>query len=354
MLSQHIGAPASCLVGKGDHVTRGQLIARGAGAVSANIHAPISGTITKIEKIKGAGGYPADAMTIKADETDTAADTAARAAEGDNRRPDHEVDALTPSEIIAIIDNAGIVGLGGATFPTKVKLTPPPGSHAEILIVNGAECEPYLTCDHALMLSRPREIMAGVRLLMKAAGVSQAAIGIEANKPDAIDALRLYAGDGITIRPLTVKYPQGGEKQLIKAITGREVQSGALPISTGAIVQNVATAYAVWEAVVLGKPLIERIVTVTGPGLAGGNYRVPMGITIERLLETVGAADSIRDGSKLILGGPMMGRAISNPKAPVTKGVSGILILDGDDARRDTPQPCIRLRCMRRSVSDGA
>lgn len=342
MLSQHIGAPASCLVGKGDHVTRGQLIARGAGAVSANIHAPISGTITKIEKIKGAGGYPADAMTIKADEADTAADTAARAAEGDNRRPDHEVDALTPSEIIAIIDNAGIVGLGGATFPTKVKLTPPPGSHAEILIVNGAECEPYLTCDHALMLSRPREIMAGVRLLMKAAGVSQAAIGIEANKPDAIDALRLYAGDGITIRPLTVKYPQGGEKQLIKAITGREVQSGALPISTGAIVQNVATAYAVWEAVVLGKPLIERIVTVTGPGLAGGNYRVPMGTTIERLLETVGAADSIRDGSKLILGGPMMGRAISNPKAPVTKGVSGILILDGDDARRDTPQPCIR------------
>lgn len=341
MLSQHIGAPASCLVSRGDHVTRGQLIAKGSGVVSANVHAPISGTIAKIEKIKGAGGYPADAITIKADDNDNAADTMARAAERDNLRSDHDIDALTASEIIAIVDGAGIVGLGGATFPTKVKLTPPPGSHAEILIVNGAECEPYLTCDHALMLSHPREIIAGVRLLMKAAGVAKAAIGIEANKPDAIDALRKHTGDGISVYPLKVKYPQGGEKQLIKAITGREVPSGALPIATGAIVQNVATAYAVWEAVALGKPLIERIVTVTGPGIAGGNYRVPMGISIERLVTTVSEV-GLNDGDKLILGGPMMGRAISNPQAPVTKGVSGILILGNAEARRDTPQPCIR------------
>ncbi|MDE6490973.1 MAG: RnfABCDGE type electron transport complex subunit C, partial [Muribaculaceae bacterium] len=191
------------------------------------------------------------------------------------------------------------------------------------------------------MLSYPAEIIAGVRLLMKAAGINKAVIGVEANKPDAIAALSRHAGNGIDVQPLKVKYPQGGEKQLIKAITGREVPSGALPIATGAIVQNVATAYAVWEAVVLGKPLIERIVTVTGQGFTGGNYRVPLGISINRLIDLVGKG-AITDRSKLILGGPMMGRAIANPQAPVTKGVSGILILDADNARRDTPQPCIR------------
>jgi len=339
LLSQHIGAPAIPAVNKGDKVCRGQLVARAGSKVSAPIHTPISGTVTKIGKTTDAAGLPADAITIEATDDDHFADLRSCA----DRTVRHiSPDDYTAGEIINLIADAGIVGLGGATFPTHVKLSPPPGMKAELLIINGAECEPYLTCDDALMRTSPREVIIGTRLLMKAAGVSRAIVGIEANKPEAIAAMSGFAGNGVEIMPLRVKYPQGGEKQLIQTITGREVPPGALPVAVGTVVQNVATAYAVWNAAATGQPLIERLVTVTGPAAAKpGNYCVPLGTPLKAII-----GDS--SPAKIILGGPMMGKAIVNPDAPTTKGVSGILLLDKASAARRTPGACIRCgECVR-------
>ncbi len=333
-VAQHIGAPAKPIVAKGDKVKRGDCVAEAGGFVSAPVHTPISGTVTKIDVCRNPQGLPVQAIYIKSDDAEREADREAR----ENAKPvrsDAEVVALDGKTIINIIKDAGIVGLGGATFPAHVKLSPPPGSKAELVIINAVECEPCLSCDDMLMREQPSEIVKGVELLMRAAGVTRGVIAIENNKPEAIKAMTEAAASvpGLEVMPMKVKYPQGGEKQLIQAVTGKEVPSGALPIATGAIVQNVATAYAVYRAVVYGEPLMERVLTLHD-GETGKNLRVPLGTILATLVEG-------DDYEKIILGGPMMGRTASTLQTPMIKGNSGIL-LDKRYAHRRTPEPCIR------------
>ena len=337
--SQHIGAIAMCCVKVGDHVERGQLIAKANGVVSANVHTPISGTVKTIGKWKTAYGYPCDTVTIVASDEDAQHDAELIP----NRRTDEEVAALTADDIKNIVADAGVVGLGGATFPTKVKLTPPPGTHADVLLINGAECEPYLTNDHALMLACADEIIEGIKYIMRATGVERTVIGVEDNKKDAIANLEKHlAGEtSITVMPLRTKYPQGGEKQLIKAAIGKEVANGALPISVGAIVQNVGTAYAIYRAVRLREPLISRIVTVSGKHVENpGNFRVYLGTPLKTVIDAAGGIPE--DTGKIILGGPMMGRAIVSIDSPTIKGVSGVVMIPEDEAHRTEEGPCIR------------
>lgn len=333
MLSQHIGAPAKACVAKGDHVEQGQKIAEAAGVVSAALHSPVSGTIVKIAGAKNPQGFTVESIVIKTDATQPEPEKIQR----------RDTTAMAPEQIVKTIADAGIVGLGGATFPTPVKLTPPPAFKAELVIINAVECEPYLTNDHALMLESPDDIIEGTRLLMRAAGVDRGVIAIENNKTDAISLLRTRLGNAtdISVMSLKVKYPQGGEKQLIEAVTGRRVPSGALPVATGAIVQNVATAYAVARAVIYGEPLISRIVTVTGKSVANpGNYRVPIGTPLRYLLEYAGGLPD--SAGKVILGGPMMGRTAMTLDSFTVKGLSGLLILDREESRRREAEPCIR------------
>lgn len=250
---------------------------------------------------------------------------------------------LSSKEIIDKIAAAGIVGMGGATFPTQVKLLPPPGNKADILIINAVECEPYLTADHSLMLEKGEEILVGVSILMKAANVNKAVIGIENNKPDAIAHMTKLAASysGIEVMPLKVKYPQGGEKQLIDAVTSRQVKSGALPISVGAIVQNVGTVFAVYQAVQKNKPLFERVVTVTGKAVANpSNFLVRIGTPISVLIEAAGGIPE--NTGKIIGGGPMMGKALISPEVPVGKGSSGVLLLTKEESVRKPMHDCIR------------
>jgi len=339
-LSQHLGVPAQPVVDKGDSVRTGQLIAKSAGFVSANIHSPVSGTVQKIEPVPDITGYPKMAIVIEVkgdewvetiDRTDTIV------------RPDK----LSREEIIARISEMGVVGMGGATFPSHVKVSVPKGKKAEILIINGVECEPYLTSDHRLMLEKGEEILIGAGFLMRALPVDQAVIGIEKNKPDAIEHLRKLSSGypGIRVEPLKVKYPQGGEKQLIKAITGREVPSGGLPIDVGAVVHNIGTAFAVYEAIAKNKPLFERVVTVTGKSLAkNANFKVRIGTPVSSLIEAAGGLPD--DTGKVISGGPMMGRALPGLNAPVTKGTSGIVVMKANESVRKTVMNCIRCaRC---------
>ena len=335
-LSQHIGAPATPIVQKGDTVKAGQLIAQATGFVSANIHSSVSGTIVAIDNVTDAAGLSKPAITIKVegDEWENGIDR--------TEKIEHNI-ALSQEEIIKAIAAAGIVGMGGATFPTQVKLTPPPGNKAEFLIINGVECEPYLTSDHRIMLEKAEEIIIGVQILMKAIGVKKAIIGIENNKKDAIAHLQQIADKTpeIEICPLKVKYPQGGEKQLIQATTGRTVPSGALPIAVGAVVQNAGTALAVYEAVMKHKPLIERVVTVTGKSVKNpGNYLCRIGTPVSKLLEAAGGIPE--DTAKVIGGGPMMGRTMLNIDSPVMKGTSGILLISDKEARRSPVRNCIR------------
>lgn len=334
-VSQHIGAPAKPIVKKGDKVKRGDCVAEAGGFVSAPVHTPISGTVVKIDSCRTPQGLPVEAIYIKSDEDDRAADSAAMSRRDIPARSEDEIAALDGKQIIDIIKNAGIVGLGGATFPTHVKLSPPPGSKAEIVIINAAECEPCLSCDDMLMREQPREIVKGVSFLMRAAGVSRGVIAIENNKPEAIAALTDAAASvpGLEVMPMKVKYPQGGEKQLIEAVIGKEVPSGGLPIATGAIVQNVATAYAVYRAVVLGEPLMDRVLTMHD-GTTGRNLRVPFGTILATI---VGDAQP----EKIIIGGPMMGRTASTLQTPMIKGTSGIL-MDSRYAHRREPENCIR------------
>ena len=336
MASQHLGAPSEVLVAKGDKVLVGQPIAKATGFVSAQLHSSVSGTVTKIDKVVDASGYPKPAIYITV--------------EGDEWMP--EIDRsetlgrecnLDPKAIIDLVSQAGIVGMGGATFPAHVKLSVPPGKTAEYLIINGVECEPFLTSDHRLMLEKPEELLVGISILRKALGNPKTVVGIERNKMDAINLLIEKAKnfEGIEIQPLIVKYPQGGEKQLIEAVTKREVPAGKLPIDVGCVVQNVGTAFAVYEAVQKHKPLFERVVTVTGPSLTQpGNFMVRVGTPISKLLEAAGGLPE--DTGKVISGGPMMGKALKNIDAPVTKGTSGILVLPKKLAERKTPDSCIR------------
>ncbi len=340
-VGQHIGAPAEVVVKKGDKLLVGQLIAKTSGFVSANIHSSVSGTVKKVETGPDTSGY--QKMGVYIDVEDDLWDE-----QIDRNNEIKSAITLDSAAILAKIQEAGIVGLGGATFPTHVKLIPPKGMKAEVLLINGVECEPYLTSDHRLMLEHGEELIIGIRLLMKAMNVNRAAIGIENNKPDAIsEMIKLaYRHTNISVVPLRVKYPQGGEKQLIKAVTGREVPSGALPISVGAVVTNIATTFAVYEAVQKNKPLFERVVTVTGKSVKNpSNYKVRIGTTISELIEAAGGLPE--NCGKIINGGPMMGKAFANTEIPVTKGTSGILMMPEKESKRGETMPCIRCsRCV--------
>ncbi len=336
-LAQHIGAPAVAKVAKGDKVLVGQLIAEAASFMSANIHSPISGTVTGVDMQPNGQGMRQMMITIKR-EGDEWLDTIDRSAEIVHDCP------LDGAAIIAAIKDAGIVGMGGATFPTHVKLSIPAGKKAEALIINGVECEPYLTSDYRTMLERGEELIEGTKILKKAISVDVAYIGIENNKPDAIERLRTLAAkeQGIVIVPLKLQYPQGGEKQLIAAVTGRQVPAPpALPIDVGAVVCNASTTVAVYEAVQKHKPLIERVVTVTGKQLATPkNLLTRMGTPIEALIAKAGG--SVEGDVKVLNGGPMMGRAMVNLQSPVTKGCSGITVLSGSEIKRGEQSACIK------------
>ena len=336
---QHIGAPAVPIVAKGDKVLTGQLIAQAAGFVSANIHAPISGTVTAVDIFPNGQGLRRQMIVIKREgdewlESIDRTETLKREC------------TLTPGEIIAKVRDAGVVGMGGATFPTHVKLTVPEGQKAEVLIINGVECEPYLTSDYRTMLERGEELLTGVEILMRALSVNRAVIGVENNKPDAVAHLCDLAARGnyvgIEVMPLKTRYPQGGEKQLIAAVTGRQVPPPpALPISVGAVVCNASTTYAVYRAVQKNMPLIERVVTLTGKGVKEPkNLLTRMGTPIQTLIDAAGGLPE--DAGKVINGGPMMGRAMINLASPVTKGCSGITIMSGQDAERKEPGQCMK------------
>lgn len=324
------------IVKPGDHVSAGQIIAEAGGFVGAPIHSPVNGTVKKIEPTRTAQGIWQDSIVIAPDE-----ESVENAP--DQIRSDQEVDNLSPEDVIAIVGEAGIVGLGGATFPTRVKLSVPKGKTATTVLINGAECEPCLTCDDALMRSEADKIAKGTLLIMKATGATEGYIGIEENKPRAIEAMKKAseAYSNLSVVTLKKKYPQGGEKQLIYAITGKTVPAGALPIETGCIVDNVATAFAIYEAVYTGRPSTERILTVTGPEVTNpGNYLVKNGTPLSFILEYAGGLPE--DTGKVIAGGPMMGRAISTIEATATKGLSGLVVLPQSVALRKQEGPCIR------------
>jgi len=337
LLGQHIGAPAEPVVIKGDKVKVGQLVAKASGFVSANIHASVSGTVTSIEPVTDMSGFKKSAIVIQV--------------EGDEWMP--EIDrsddivrdiTIDSQNIIKKITDAGLVGLGGAAFPTHVKLSPPPGKKAEAIIINGAECEPYITADHRVMLEYGEQMLIGTLLLKKALGASKAYIGIEANKPDAIkllkELIRTHNYD-ITVTGLKKRYPQGGEKQLIEAVIRRQVPSMGLPVDVGVVVQNVGTALAVYEAVQKNKPLIDSRFTVTGKEAKRQvNLVVRVGTPISKVLEAAGGIPE--NTGKIVCGGPMMGRAIANIDAPTSKVGSAILLLSEKEAKRKPESYCIR------------
>lgn len=335
-LAHYIGNPSEAIVKKGDLVKVGQMIGQANGFVSANVHASVSGKVNKIDVQLDASGYKRPAVFIDVDGDEWL--------ETIDRSPviNRECN-LTKEEIIKKVQDAGIVGLGGATFPAHVKLSPPPGKKAEVLIVNAVECEPYLTCDHQLMLECGEEILVGVSILMKALGVEKAIIGIENNKPDAISHLKQLATTfkGITIEPLKVQYPQGGEKQLIDAVIRRQVPSGRIPVEVGAVVFNVGTTFAVYEAVQKNKPMFERVMTVTGKDAPNpSNYRVRLGTYLAHVVEQAGG---VPEGTgKIIGGGPMMGRSLMNLNVPMAKGSAGVLYMRDEEAVRRPVQNCIR------------
>ena len=339
-LSQHIGAPAKPVVSKGDKVRVGTLLAEAGGFVSAPIHSSVSGTVLKIDTAVDATGYrkPVIVVSVEGDEWEESIDRSDKL-ETLDAHPE-----LTPEEIVERVKQAGITGMGGAGFPTHVKLCPPPTAKAECVIINAVECEPYITSDNRLMLEHADEIIVGLQLLMKAAKVERGYIGIEENKPEAIALLTEKASHDarIEIVPLMTKYPQGGEKQLVDAVIGRQVPAPpAIPVNVGAIVQNVGTAFAVYQAVMKHKPLFERYTTVTGKQLAKpGNFLVRMGTPMSQLIDLCGGMPE--GENKLLAGGPMMGRSLMTTDVPVCKGTNSITILSGDDARRQPAQPCIR------------
>ncbi len=335
-MSQHIGAPAKPLVAKGDTVLKGQLIGEAAGFISANIHASTSGTVSEIKTFVSTLGAKVQSVVIEPDGEDTWVE-----------RNERKWNDLSKDEMITIVKSHGIVGMGGATFPTHVKLNPPPETVIDHLIINAVECEPYLTADHRLMLAYADNILEGVKIIMKILGVDKTIIGVEANKMDAIKVLSdKVDGKSIRVVPLEVKYPQGAEKQLIEAATGREVPSGALPSAAKVVVMNVGTVNAVYEAIVEDKPLIERVTTVTGKTVENPtNFKIRTGTLVKDLLDNCGVAYS--DIGKLIAGGPMMGHALSTEDYPTGKGTSGILVLSKDETPDYEEGSCISCgRCV--------
>ena len=336
-LSQHIGAPAVPCVQKGDTVRVGTRIAEPGGFMSASIHSSVSGKVAKIDSIVDASGLrkPAIFIDVEGDEWEPSIDRTDTVILQNN---------MSREEILEKIKNSGIVGMGGACFPTHVKLSPPKDCTIDTLIINAVECEPYLTADHRLILEHPDEIIVGVKIILKVLGIDRAVIGIEANKPDAIELMnsKLSMVSGIEVMPLKMKYPQGGEKQLIEAVTGRQVPPPpALPANVGCVVQNVGTVFAIYEAIMKNKPLIERVVTVTGKSVKNPcNLKVRMGTPVSQLVEYAGGIPE--DTGKLISGGPMMGRPLLDDTAPVVKGTSGILMIPESEAARREERNCIR------------
>ena len=339
-LSQHIGAPAKPVVAKGDKVKVGTLLAEAGGFVSAPIYSSVSGTVLKIDTAIDATGYrkPVIIIKVEGDEWEESIDRSDKL----ERLEDHP--ELTPEEIIERVKKAGVTGMGGAGFPTFIKLTPPPTAKAECVIINAVECEPYITADFRLMMEKADEILVGLDLLMKAAKVTKGYIGIEDNKPAAIELFQQKTAgrSDVEIVPLAKKYPQGGEKQLVDAVIRRQVPAPpAIPVNVGAIVQNVGTAFAVYEAVMKNKPLFERYTTVTGKQLKNpGNFLVRMGTPMSQLIDACGGLPE--GDNKILAGGPMMGKALTSTEVPVCKGTNSVTVLTEDDARRKEPQPCIR------------
>ena len=335
-IAQHIGIPSKIVVATKEKVQKGQVIATSGGYISSNIHTPVAGTVTKLDMIVDSSGYKKQCIVIRTDQKD----------ESNFEVPDFPLKkeiTMNQKDILQHITDSGIVGLGGATFPSHVKLDLKNDNHVDCLLINGVECEPYLTADHRLMLEKADEIIVGIQILLHALHIQKAIIGIENNKKDAIKVLKKAAqvDNRIKIAALQVKYPQGSEKQLIKAILNREVPKGGLPMDIGVIVHNVGTIFAIYQAVQYDQPLVERVVTVTGKKLANpSNFWVKIGTPIKDLVEEVGG---IPEGTrKIVNGGPMMGKAIKNTDVPITKGTSGILVISEDEASRQESKNCIR------------
>lgn len=339
-LSQHIGAPAKPVVNRGDKVKVGTLIAEANGFVSAPIYSSVSGTVLKVDTAIDATGYrkPAIYINVEGDEWEESIDRS-ETLETLDKHPE-----LTPEEIVNRIKVAGVTGMGGAGFPTFIKLCPPPTAKAECVILNGVECEPYITSDYRLMMEHADEILVGLDLLMKGAKVERGYIGIEDNKPEAIKLFEQKTANDprIEIVALAKKYPQGGEKQLVDAVINRQVPAPpAIPVNVGAIVQNVGTAYAVYQAVMKNKPLFERYTTVTGKQLKNpGNFLVRMGTPMRELIDLCGGMPE--GDNKVLAGGPMMGKSVVSTDVTICKGTNSITILTDADAHRKAAQPCIR------------
>ncbi|MHB1863524.1 MAG: electron transport complex subunit RsxC [Gemmatimonadaceae bacterium] len=338
-LRQHAGKPAKLCVKVGDHVERGDTVGEADGFMSVPIHASAAGTVVDIDWWPHPDGSMAEAVRIKVDRY---------APHIPRPRLVPQWEGLSTDEVVRAVQNAGVVGLGGAAFPTHVKLAPPKDAHVHTLIINGAECEPYLTSDHRTMVEYAPRVLFGIRVMMRALGVTKSVVGIERNKPDAIAAMiaAVPADLDVEILPLTVKYPQGAEKMLIKAVTGVEVPSGKLPVTVGVVVQNVGSVAAIAEVFETGLPLVERIVTVSGHGLRRpANLIVPVGTKLRDLLAFCDGVTA--DAAEVIVGGPMMGQAVANLDAPVLKGTTGVVVLQKDEMRQEQTWACIHCgRCL--------
>lgn len=333
-VQQHIGKPANVLVKVGDEVKIGQLIAEADGFVSANIHSSVSGKVVAVKPYLHPNGNMVNSIIIENDFKD---EYIKDFTERDN------VESLSPQDIVNIVKDAGIVGMGGATFPTHVKISPPADKKIDTVIVNGAECEPYLTSDHRLMLEHPKCILTGIKAVMKAVGAERGYVGIENNKADAITVMtNLFEGvDDVSVVPVKTKYPQGSEKQMINAVTGREVPSGGLPADVGVVVINVDTAWAIADAVNKGLPLIYRIVTVSGGAVKNPkNYMVRLGMPVKDIIEATGGFSE--EPVKILLGGPMMGMAVYNTDVPIIKGTGAVVALTEDEIKATEPTVCVR------------
>jgi len=333
-LSQHLGKEAKALVKKGEDVKAGQMIAQAEGFVSAPIHTSVAGKVMSLGKEQTSSGFPKDSIVIKRNDT----------IESENvllypLNPE----TITADEIRERVALAGIVGQGGAAFPTSVKLNPPRDKNIDVVILNGCECEPYLTRDFRFMIERPDDLISGLKLIMKALGVKRGVIGIENNKPEAIELLinKIKYEHGLEVVSLKTKYPQGAEKMLIKAVTGKEVPPGKLPMDVGAVIQNIGTAIAIHDAIVNGEVLITAALTVSGKGIKNPkNLIVPVGTSIQNVIDYCGGVTD--DAVKIVVGGPMMGVAQFDLHAPVMKATSGILVLTKDDVAENPETPCLR------------
>jgi len=333
-ISQHLGKDASPQVKKGDEVLSGQLVAKAEGFISAPIHTSVAGKVISLGKEITASGFPKDSIVIKTNGTGEAEKILL---------PTLNPETITPEEIRARVAEAGIVGQGGAAFPTYVKLSPPKDKVIDVVILNGCECEPYLTRDYRFIIERPDDLISGFKLIMKALGINRGVIGIENNKPDAIKLLseKVANEKGLEVISLKTKYPQGAEKMLIKAVTGKEVPPGKLPMDVGAVIQNIGTAIAIYDAVVKGEVLTVAALTVSGKGIKiPKNLLVPVGTPIQNVIDFCGGVTE--DSIKIVVGGPMMGVAQFDLHAPVMKATSGILVLTKDEVSENPETPCLR------------